>query len=151
HHHHPVLVREGGPSTTNLRFCRQVVGGPPLRTMTNLEWSGTMSDIGEYTIVKAAEAFARAHLAPNAARWHREGRMQVEGLQEAARVGLLGFQTSREWGGSGIGFLDKLRLLETLSRHSYDFAFGLTNTAGCCARIASEMPRHVAERYVPAM
>src|SRR6185436_2520951 len=52
---------------------------------------------------------------------------------------------------SELGFLDKLKLLETLSRHSYDFAFGLTNTAGCCARIASEMPRHIAERYVPAM
>lgn len=102
-------------------------------------------------VVKAAEAFARAHVAPNAARWHREGKMQVEALQAAARDGLLGFQTSREWGGSEIGFLDKLKLLEALSRHSYDFAFGLTNTAGCCARIASEMPRHIAERYVPAM
>jgi alkylation response protein AidB-like acyl-CoA dehydrogenase len=102
-------------------------------------------------IVKTAEAFALKHVARNAARWHREGRMQVEALQAAAREGLLGFQTSRDWGGSEIGFHDKLKLLETLSRHSYDFAFGLTNTAGCCARIASEMPRHVAERYVPAM
>jgi alkylation response protein AidB-like acyl-CoA dehydrogenase len=102
-------------------------------------------------IFTKAEAFARDHLAPNAARWHREGRMQVEALRAAAADGLLGFQTSRAWGGSEISFAEKLRLLETLSRHSYDFAFGLTNSAGCCARIAQEMPRDVAERYVPAM
>ena len=102
-------------------------------------------------IVMKAEAFAQTHVAPNAARWHREGTMQVEALRAAAAEGLLGFQTSREWGGSAFGFHDKLRLLEALSRHSYDFAFGLTNTAGCAARIAQEMPRAVAERYVPAM
>jgi len=101
--------------------------------------------------VKRAQAFALSHVAPNAARWAREGRMQVEALQAAAAEGLLGFQTSREWGGSEFGFHDKLRLLEALSRHSYDFAFSLTNTAGCASRIAQEMSRAVAQRYVPAM
>ncbi len=102
-------------------------------------------------VLERARAFAEAQIAPHAARWAREGRMQVEALQAAAAEGLLGFQTTREWGGSEIGFHDKLRLLEMLSRYSYDFAFGLTNTAGCAARIAHEMPRAVAERYVPAM
>ncbi len=77
--------------------------------------------------------------------------MQVEGLQAAAADGLLAFQAPRAWGGHEIGFADKLRLLEVLSRHSYDFAFSLTNTAGAAAHIAEAMPRSVAERYVPAM
>lgn len=102
-------------------------------------------------ILERAERFAAEQVAPNAARWHHEGRMVVDALKAAAREGLLGFQTSREWGGSAISFRDKLRLLEALSRHSYDFAFSLTNTAGCAARIADELPRPVAERYVPAM
>jgi alkylation response protein AidB-like acyl-CoA dehydrogenase len=102
-------------------------------------------------IVERARRFAAEYVAPHAARWHREGRMQVEALKAAAAQGLLAFQTSRAWGGSEISFHDKLRLLEALARHSYDFAFGLTNTAGCAARIAQEMPRPVAERYVPAM
>jgi alkylation response protein AidB-like acyl-CoA dehydrogenase len=102
-------------------------------------------------IVERAKAFAAEHVAPNAARWHRDGRMAVEALKAAAAQGLLGFQTSTAWGGSEISFHDKLKLLEALSRHSYDFAFSLTNTAGCAARIAQEMPRAVAERYVPAM
>ncbi len=64
-----------------------------------------MSDPGD--IAKKAEAFALSHVAPNAARWAREGRMQIEALQAAAAEGLLGYQTSREWGGSAFGFHDK--------------------------------------------
>jgi alkylation response protein AidB-like acyl-CoA dehydrogenase len=102
-------------------------------------------------IVERARRFAAEYVSPRAAAWHREGRMQVEALKAAAAAGLLAFQTPRAWGGHEISFHDKLRLLEALARHSYDFAFSLTNTAGCAARIAQEMPRHVAERYVPAM
>lgn len=102
-------------------------------------------------IVEKAARFAVAHVAPNAARWAHEGRMQVEALRAAAAEGLLAFQTARAWGGLEIGFDLKVRLLEVLSRHSYDFAFSLTNTAGCAAHVAEALPRHVAERYVPAM
>lgn len=102
-------------------------------------------------VVERARDFAATYVAPRAAAWHRDGRMQVEALKAAAAEGLLGFQTSRAWGGSEISFHEKLQLLEALSRHSYDFAFSVTNTAGCAARIAGAMPRHVAERYVPAM
>ncbi|MBL9098688.1 MAG: acyl-CoA dehydrogenase family protein [Alphaproteobacteria bacterium] len=102
-------------------------------------------------IVERARAFGETHVAPNAAKWAREGRMQVEALKAAAAEGLLAFQTSKAWGGLEIGFAAKLKLLEVLSRHSFDFAFSLTNTAGCAAHIAQAMPRAVAERYVPAM
>ena len=102
-------------------------------------------------IVERAHRFAETHVAPNAAKWAREGRMQVEALRAAAGEGLLAFQTSKAWGGHEIGFAAKLKLLEVLSRHSYDFAFSLTNTAGCAAHLAEALPRAVAERYVPAM
>ena len=102
-------------------------------------------------IVARAARFAETHVAPNAAKWAREGRMQVEALKAAADAGLLAFQATKDWGGHEIGFEAKVRLLETLSRHSYDFAFSLTNTAGCAAHLAEVLPRHVAERYVPAM
>lgn len=102
-------------------------------------------------IVERAARFAEAYVKPRAAGWHREGRMQAEALRAAAAEGLLAFQTSKAWGGLEIGFDAKVGLLEVLSRHSYDFAFSLTNTAGCAAHIAEVMPRAVAERYVPAM
>lgn len=104
-----------------------------------------------HEIIETAARFATSHVAPNAAKWAREGRMQVDALKAAAAQGLLAFQVPRAWGGHEIGFADKLKLLETLARHSYDFAFSLTNTAGCASHIATAMPRNVAERYVPAM
>jgi alkylation response protein AidB-like acyl-CoA dehydrogenase len=102
-------------------------------------------------IVETATRFAETHVAPSAAKWAREGRMQVEALRAAAGEGLLAFQAPRGWGGHEAGFGEKLKLLEVLSRHSYDFAFSLTNTAGCAAHIATAMPQDVAARYVPAM
>jgi alkylation response protein AidB-like acyl-CoA dehydrogenase len=102
-------------------------------------------------IVETATRFAETHVAPNAAKWAREGRMQVDALRAAAAEGLLAFQAPRAWGGHEAGFGDKLKLLETLSRYSYDFAFSLTNTAGAAAHIATALPHDVAARYVPAM
>src|SRR5436190_21474658 len=104
-----------------------------------------------HEIVETAARFATTHVAPNAAKWAREGRMQVDALKAAAAQGLLSFQAPRAWGGHEIGFADKLKLLETLARHSYDFAFSLTTTAGCASNIAATMPHDVAERSVPAM
>ena len=102
-------------------------------------------------ILDIATHFTNETVAPNAARWAREGAMQVDALRAAAAQGLLGFETPRAWGGHEIGLHDKLKLLETISRHSYDFAFSLTNTASTAARLAAEMPQAIAERYVPAM
>lgn len=102
-------------------------------------------------LLKTAETFTADVIAPNAARWARERTMQVEMLQAAATKGLLAFQASREWGGHAFNFQQKLHLLELMSRHSYDFAFSLTNTAGAATHVANSLPKNVAERYVPAM
>lgn len=102
-------------------------------------------------LIDAAKRFAEEVVAPNAGRWAQAGTMQPEALRQAAALGLLAFQAPRNWGGHGFDFRDKLKLLQILAWHSYDFAFSLTNTAGCAANIANALPRNVAERYVPAM
>ena len=102
-------------------------------------------------LLESARRFADEVVAPNAARWTQAGTMQPEALRQAADLGLLAFQAPRDWGGHGFEFRDKLALLQLLARHSYDFAFSLTNTASCAAHLAEALPRPVAERYVPAM
>lgn len=102
-------------------------------------------------LIDTARRFANEVVAPNAAAWAAAGRMQPEVLRLAADHGLLAFQAPRDWGGGGVGFAEKLDLLSLLARHSYDFAFSLTNTAACAAHLATALPRPVAERYVPAM
>ena len=102
-------------------------------------------------LLKFARKFADEIVAPNAAQWAREGKMQPEALKEAASRGLLGFQVSKDWGGAAFSFQQKLELLQLLSRHSYDFAFSLTNTAGAASHLAEALPKHIAKQYVPAM
>jgi alkylation response protein AidB-like acyl-CoA dehydrogenase len=102
-------------------------------------------------LLDVARDFTAGTVAPNAARWARDGRMQVEALKAAADRGLLSFQASKDWGGHAFTLQQKLTLLEMMSRHSYDFAFSLTNTAGAAAHLAEVLPKNVAERYVPAM
>ncbi|MEQ1753674.1 MAG: acyl-CoA dehydrogenase family protein [Micropepsaceae bacterium] len=102
-------------------------------------------------LLTTAAAFTADVIAPNAASWARERRMQVEALKAAASKGLLAFQAPREWGGHAFSFDQKLVLLQMMARHSYDFAFSLTNTAGAATHVADSLPKHVAERYVPAM
>ena len=102
-------------------------------------------------LLETAKRFTDEIVAPNAAAWAQSRNMQPEALRQAASMGLLGFQAPKEWGGHDFAFHDKLSLLMMMSRHSYDFAFSLTNTAGAASHIAEVLPRPVAERYVPAM
>ncbi len=103
------------------------------------------------SLLDTARRFTDEVVAPNAATWARTRAMQPEALKQAAGLGLLAFQAPAEWGGHAFGFDDKLKLLVMMSRHSYDFAFSLTNTAGAASHLAEVLPRPVAERYVPAM
>lgn len=102
-------------------------------------------------LLETAKRFTDEVVAPNAAAWAQSRNMQPEALRQAASMGLLAFQAPKEWGGHDFAFHDKLSLLMMMSRHSYDFAFSLTNTAGAASHLAGVLPRQVAERYVPAM
>lgn len=102
-------------------------------------------------LLETARRFADDVIARDAAAWARSRAMQPAALKQAAALGLLAFQAPKDWGGHAFDFHDKLALLEMMSRHSYDFAFSLTNTAGAASHLAEALPREVAQRYVPAM
>jgi len=102
-------------------------------------------------LLETAQRFTEDVIAREAAAWARSRAMQPAALKQAAALGLLAFQTPKGWGGHGFDFHDKLALLVMMSRHSYDFAFSLTNTAGAASHLAEALPQEVAQRYVPAM
>jgi alkylation response protein AidB-like acyl-CoA dehydrogenase len=95
-----------------------------------------------------AAQFAEKHVAPHAAQWAREGRMGIESIRAAAEAGLTRIEVSRDFGGWDLGFGAKVAMLEELSRHSFDFAFSLTNTMSMGARLSRSTNRALAERYV---
>jgi alkylation response protein AidB-like acyl-CoA dehydrogenase len=93
-------------------------------------------------------AFAEKHVAPLAATWAREGRMGLESIRAAAEAGLTRVEVSRDYGGWDMGFGAKVAMLEELSKHSFDFAFSLTNTMSMGARLSRSPNRALVEKYV---
>ena len=56
----------------------------------------------EQTMIRdLAREFARERLAPNAARWDREGHFPAEELAELGELGLYGMTVPERWGGAG--------------------------------------------------
>jgi hypothetical protein len=69
----------------------------------------------ERAIVDAAEAFARAELAPHSARWDEEKHFPVDVLRAAAALGFAGVYVKEDVGGSALTRLDAVLIFETLS------------------------------------
>ena len=63
----------------------------------------------------AAEAFAQAEFAPNAAAWDEEKRFPVEALRAAAALGFAGVYVREDVGGSGLTRLDASIVFEALA------------------------------------
>ncbi len=76
----------------------------------------------------AARAFAREQLAPNAARWDREGWIDDEVIARMGELGLLGMTVPEEWGGSYTDYLA--------------YALAVEEVAAGCAATAALMSVH---------
>ena len=66
-------------------------------------------------IEDAALAFARAELAPHAARWDEDKHFPVDTLRAAAALGFAGVYIQEDVGGSGLTRLDASIIFEALS------------------------------------
>ena len=60
--------------------------------------------------------FAQRELAPNALALDEKGEFILDIIKKAADLGLLGIITSKEYGGSGMGHLARMIMIEELSR-----------------------------------
>lgn len=59
--------------------------------------------------------FARERLAPNAARWDREGHFPAEELAELGELGLYGMTVPEEWGGAGTDYVSFALAIEEVA------------------------------------
>jgi alkylation response protein AidB-like acyl-CoA dehydrogenase len=102
----------------------------------------------EQELVAKAKTFATSYVASRAAQWELNRSMPRDGLREAARLGLTGLDSPKEFGGTGTGFNAKLLVLEALSEVDMAFAFSLTNTQGIAGRIATDGTDSQRERFL---
>ncbi|HEB97483.1 MAG TPA: acyl-CoA dehydrogenase [Sedimenticola thiotaurini] len=70
----------------------------------------------EQTMIRdLAREFARERLAPNAARWDREGHFPAEELAELGELGLYGMTVPERWGGAGTDYVSFALAIEEIA------------------------------------
>lgn len=100
---------------------------------------------------RRAAAFAADVVQPNAASWELTRTVPLAAYRQAAASGLTGMALPASLGGTNVGFLDSLRVLEELAYACLPFAFGLVvhnNLMRAIARFGS--PAQIA-RFLPRL
>jgi alkylation response protein AidB-like acyl-CoA dehydrogenase len=91
----------------------------------------------EASLIESARDFRLTHIAPHAQRWENARSQPIDTLREAAKVGLLSFETPKEFGGMGASFQTKQAICEELARSDMAFTFAMINTQNIAAKLAS--------------
>src|SRR4029079_18300382 len=80
-----------------------------------------------------ARDFARAELAPHAARWDREGWLPEAVLAKLGELGLLGMLVPEEWGGHGADYVSYALAIEEIAAGCASTAviMSVQNGLGC--------------------
>ncbi len=98
--------------------------------------------------IEEADQFAQQQIAPNAAQWG-QGLFDRHALFEpAGAAGLLGLQVPLAFGGSGLSFGDKVKVLHKLARIDFSAAMALVNSHNVAAQLAQASPHVLAPIYL---
>jgi alkylation response protein AidB-like acyl-CoA dehydrogenase len=90
----------------------------------------------ETNLIESARDFRLTHIAPYAQHWENARSQPIDTLREAAKVGLLSFETPEDFGGMGVSFQTKQAICEELARSDMAFTFAMINTQNIAAKLA---------------
>ncbi|MEM7405628.1 MAG: acyl-CoA dehydrogenase family protein [Pseudomonadota bacterium] len=105
----------------------------------------------ESAVVAAARQFAEEVVRPSVLTWERHGRLPKEAVDAAAGAGLLGIQVPGADGGTGAGFVCKMRAAEAIAEVSMATAFSLVNLHNSTAKLAHDASPEASAEFVPEM
>ncbi len=106
----------------------------------------------EREAVQRGRALARSEIAPHAAAWEHAGSALPRSVFRAyAEAGLMGLEVSGARGGSGLGYLCKIGLAETMARTCLPSTFALNLAQGMATRIAREGSESQVRRHLPGL
>lgn len=103
----------------------------------------------ERSLIDRSKDFAETHILPNAADWERERQTDTHCYKQAALMGSTGIQVPKEYGGLGLSFLCKSRVLEVLAAADFAFALAVVNSHNVAAKLASLVSHEMAEKLIP--
>ena len=90
----------------------------------------------EQDIIETARSFSRDYIRAKAQFWENGQAQPADALRDAAKLGLMSFETPQEYGGLGASFQTKQAICEELARGDMAFAFALVNTQNIAAKLA---------------
>jgi len=102
-------------------------------------------------IIEVARGFRRDYIEVHAQSWENAQSQPQDALREAARLGLLSFETPQEYGGLGVRFRTKQAICEELARGDMAFAFSLVNTQNIAAKLALGQTAQHHEKLIAAL
>lgn len=100
---------------------------------------------------EAFAEFVKTEVAPRAAEWDQEDRCPVELAKKMGELGILGVYVPEEYGGVGLGHVERVMALEEIARHSAGLAmFVFTHQLGMSA-ILEFGTEEQKKKYLPGM
>lgn len=100
---------------------------------------------------EAFAEFVKTEVAPHAAEWDQEDRCPVELAKKMGELGILGIYVPEEYGGVGLGHVERVMALEEIARHSAGLAmFVFTHQLGMSA-ILEFGTEEQKKKYLPGM
>lgn len=98
---------------------------------------------------KAVKEFVDAEVAPKAAEWDEQDYCPVELWPVMGELGILGIFTPEEYGGTGLGHVERAICLEEISRHSAGLGIALMTHHLGMAPILDHGTEEQKQKYLP--
>lgn len=98
---------------------------------------------------KAVREFVESEVAPHAAEWDEEDRCPVELWPVMGELGILGIFIPEEYGGTGLGHIERAICLEEISRHSAGLGIAVMTHHLGMAPILDHGTEEQKQKYLP--
>ena len=99
----------------------------------------------------AVREFVESEIAPHAAKWDEEDYCPVELFPMMGELGIAGVFAPEEYGGAGLGWIERAIVLEEISRHSAGLGIALMTHQLAIAAILFYGNDEQKQKYLPAL
>ncbi len=100
---------------------------------------------------EAFDDFAKQEIAPNAAKWDEEDYCPVELFPKMGELGILGIYVPEEYGGSGLGHVERVTAIESIARYSPGVAMFIFTHQLCISTILENATEEQKKKYLPLL
>ena len=99
----------------------------------------------------AFREFIEAEVAPNAAKWDEEDYCPVELWPKMGEIGMLGIFIPEEYGGAGLGHIERVMVIEEIARHSAGLAIAVFTHHLCMGAVLDGASEEQKKKYLPEL